>query len=67
MRYADYAKARADRDNTRYDSLDERISMLEQVTADQDALTRYANELTGKQDGTLTEATETLIKHFKEE
>jgi hypothetical protein len=32
-----------------------------------DALTRYANELTGNEDETLTEATETLIKHFKED
>lgn len=32
-----------------------------------EALTRYANELTGAQDETLTEATETLIKQLKEE
>lgn len=32
-----------------------------------EALTRYANELTGAEDETLTEATETLIKHFKED
>lgn len=31
------------------------------------ALTRYANELTGAQDETLQEATETLIKIVKEE
>lgn len=35
-------------------------------TADE-ALTRYANELTGEQDETLTEATETLIKKVMEE
>lgn len=34
---------------------------------DEDALVRYANELTGEQDETLTEATETLIKKLKEE
>lgn len=32
----------------------------------EDALTRYSNELTGEQDGTLAEATETLIKQLKE-
>lgn len=31
------------------------------------ALTRYANELTGAEDETLTEATETLIKQLKED
>lgn len=31
------------------------------------ALTRYANELTGNEDETLTEATETLIKKVMEE
>lgn len=31
------------------------------------ALTRYANELTGTNAETLQEATENLIKHFKEE
>lgn len=35
-------------------------------TADE-ALTRYANELTGKNDPDLVSATETLIKHFTEE
>ena len=38
----------------------------EPITEDE-ALVRYANELTGAEDETLTEATETLIKHFKEE
>lgn len=33
----------------------------------EEALVRYANELTGAEDETLTEATETLIKHFKED
>ena len=39
-------------------------------TAEQEqaeALTRYANELTGSADETLTEATETLIKKVMEE
>ena len=31
------------------------------------ALTRYANKLTGTNADTLQEATETLIKHFKED
>lgn len=35
-------------------------------TADE-ALTRYANELTGESDPDLVSATETLIKHFTEE
>lgn len=35
--------------------------------SEEDALTRYANELTGESDETLAEATETLIKKFKEE
>lgn len=34
---------------------------------DEEALVRYANELTGAEDETLTEATETLIKIVKEE
>ena len=32
----------------------------------EDALVRYSNELTGAEDETLTEATETLIKIVKE-
>lgn len=36
------------------------------ITEDE-ALVRYSNELTGAQDETLTEATETLIKIVKEE
>lgn len=35
--------------------------------SEEEALTRYANELTGAQDETLTEATETLIKIVKED
>lgn len=35
-------------------------------TSEEEALTRYANELTGNEDETLTEATETLIKIVKE-
>lgn len=38
----------------------------EPITEDE-SLTKYANELTGKQDETLTEATETLIKKVMEE
>ena len=34
--------------------------------SEDEALTRYANELTGNEDGTLTEATETLLKKLKE-
>jgi len=41
--------------------------LVEVPITDEEALVRYANELTGAQDETLTEATETLIKHFKEE
>lgn len=33
----------------------------------EEALTNYANELTGTNADTLQEATENLIKHFKEE
>lgn len=39
----------------------------EQPITEDDALVRYANELTGAEDETLEEATETLIKHFKED
>lgn len=35
--------------------------------SDDEALVRYANELTGAEDETLTEATETLIKKVMEE
>lgn len=38
----------------------------EPITEDE-ALTKYANELTGATDETLTEATETLIKKIMEE
>lgn len=41
--------------------------LVEVPISEEDALVRYSNELTGEQDETLTEATETLIKHFKEE
>ena len=34
--------------------------------SEDEALTRYANELTGNEDETLTEATETLLKKLKE-
>ena len=36
-------------------------------TTDEEALTRYANELTGANDETLEEATERLIKIIKED
>lgn len=36
--------------------------LVEVPITDEEALVRYANELTGAQDETLTEATETLIK-----
>jgi hypothetical protein len=39
----------------------------EEPITEEEALTRYANELTGAQDETLTEATETLIKKVMEE
>lgn len=41
--------------------------LAEVPITDEDALVRYANELTGEQDETLTEATETLIKKLKED
>lgn len=41
--------------------------LVEVPITEEDALVRYANELTGAQDETLTEATETLIKIVKEE
>lgn len=41
--------------------------LVEIPITDEDALVRYANELTGEQDETLTEATETLIKIVKED
>lgn len=40
--------------------------LVEVPISEEDALTRYANELTGSEDETLTEATETLIKKLKE-
>ncbi len=36
------------------------------ANTEESALVRYANELTGNEDETLTEATETLIKQLKE-
>lgn len=41
--------------------------LVEVPITDEEALVRYANELTGAKDETLTEATETLIKIVKEE
>jgi hypothetical protein len=41
--------------------------LAEVPITDEDALVRYANELTGEQNETLTEATETLIKKIMEE
>lgn len=41
--------------------------LVEVPITEEEALVRYANELTGAQDETLTEATETLIKKIMEE
>lgn len=41
--------------------------LVEVPITDEDALVRYANELTGEQNETLTDATETLIKKLKED
>lgn len=41
--------------------------LVEVPITEEEALVRYANELTGEQDETLTEATETLIKIVKED
>lgn len=40
--------------------------LVEVPISEEEALVRYANELTGSEDETLTEATETLIKQLKE-
>jgi hypothetical protein len=40
---------------------------IDGIQPEEAALTRYANELTGSEDGTLTEATKTLIKKVMEE
>ena len=41
--------------------------LVEIPITDEEALVRYSNELTGAEDETLTEATETLIKKIMEE
>ena len=41
--------------------------LVEEPITEEEALTRYANELTGQQAETLTEAAETLIKIVKGE
>jgi len=41
--------------------------LVEVPITDEEALVRYSNELTGAQDETLTETTETLIKKIMEE
>ena len=41
--------------------------LVEVPITDEEALVRYANELTGAEDETLTETTETLIKKIMEE
>lgn len=41
--------------------------LVEVPITEEEALVRYTNELTGAQDETLTEATETLIKKIMEE
>lgn len=40
---------------------------MREMSAEEQALTRYSNELTGANDTTLEEATETLIKIVKED
>lgn len=40
--------------------------LVEVPITDEEALVRFSNELTGAEDETLTEATETLIKQLKE-
>lgn len=40
--------------------------LVEVPISEEEALIRYANELTGAEDETLTEATETLIKKYME-
>ena len=42
-------------------------TVVEVPITEEEALVRYSNELTGQQDETLTEATETLIKQIIEE
>lgn len=49
-------------EETQFRSLHDNLPQL----GTEDALVRYANELTGSEDGTLTEAAETLIKKLKE-
>lgn len=41
--------------------------LVEVPISEEEALVRYSNELTGAEDETLTEATETLIKKVMEE
>lgn len=41
--------------------------LVEVPVTEEEALVRYSNELTGAEDETLTEATETLIKKIMEE
>lgn len=41
--------------------------LVEVPITEEDALVRYSNELTGAEDGTLLDATETLIKIVKED
>lgn len=40
--------------------------LVEVPITEEEALVRYSNEMTGAEDETLTEATETLIKQLKE-
>lgn len=52
-------------DNLEWELVELPTEPEEPITEDE-ALTRYANELTGGSDETLEEATETLLKYFKE-
>ena len=49
------------------DELREVWTVVQEPITEEEALTRYANELTGAEDETLEEATETLIKKYMEE
>ena len=49
------------------DEIREVWTVVQVPITDEEALVRYSNELTGAQDETLTEATETLIKKVMEE
>ncbi len=52
--------------NDEGDAIRQTWTVVPEPITEEDALTRYANELTGASDESLTEATETLIKIVKE-